>query len=157
MKRKTSLLMALIICVALPVVEGCKGKAEKENTKEEAALTPPDLGPHSMINVKGWIAAAGKDADAATIEKLREHTGKYSAGEIISGMAVRKVPDYWNNVSRDEKIRTVDILNTSFSKLRIKAGFAEEAQTFNSTLYMEDEEGTFVAVSDKDKGTFLIK
>ena len=138
----------------------CQNKAEeakeKETAKAETEKKDTVQYPRSGAQLKKWIKDAESKADKETIKKLEEFTKKFSAGEIIRGIAVRAKPDYWDKVSPEEQLKTLSIMNTSFSKARIEAGFAENVEVLNSTMYMEDEGEKIIAVSDSMRGTKIL-
>ena len=47
-------------------------------------------------------------------------------------------------------------MNTAFSRARIEAGYAENVEVLNSTMYMEDESEKIIAVSDSTRGTQIL-
>lgn len=155
----------LIITIALSVFIGfgCQGKPEKaeeakqkETAKVETEKKDPVQYPRSGAQLKKWIKDAENKADKDTLKKLEVFTKKFSAGEILRGIAVRPKPDYWDKVSAEEQLKTLSIMNTTFSKTRIEAGFAENVEVLNSTMYMEDEGEKIIAVSDSMRGTKIL-
>ena len=155
MKMKTiGMMMTLLL-----LFTGCKGKVEEKTATEktsEAAREETKQYPRSAPEVKQWVEAAEAKADKKTLETLKPFTGKFSAGEILRGVAVRPRPDYWEKVSDEDKKKTLAIMNTAFSKVRIEAGQAENVEVLNSTLYLEDGAGTIVAVSEPRQGSQLL-
>lgn len=148
-----------VIMALIPVVvSACKGKVEedveKTATVKDAPL-PQALGPHSAGDIREWIESEAAKADAESIKRAEEVAGKFTKEEILAGIAVRPKPGYWDNVSFDDRLKTVSIMNTGFSKARIEAGLAEDVEVLNSTLYIEGEEGNIIAVSTPEAGARL--
>ena len=156
--KKTFLLIAITLLTFSGF--GCQKKAEEAKQKETAKVETEKKDsvqyPRSGSELKKWISDAEKRADKDTLKKLEGFTKKFSAGEIIRGIAVRPKPDYWDKVSAEEQLKTLSIMNTSFSKARIEAGFAENVEILNSTMYMEDEGEKIIAVSDSMRGTKIL-
>ncbi len=154
--------MFLLITITLFILSsfGCQDKADKVEQKEAAKAETEKKDsvqyPHSATELKKWINDAEKKADKDTLKKLENFTDKFSAGEIIRGIAVRPLPDYWGNVSDKDKLKTLSIMNTGFSKARISAGYAENIEALNSTLYLEDETEKIIAVSDSSRGAQIL-
>ena len=134
---------------------GCQDKADKV---EKTGIEKKDSVqyPHSSTDLKKWISDAGGKANKDTLKKLEGFTEKFSVGEIIRGIAVRPLPDYWDKVSDKDKLKTLSIMNTGFSKARIDAGYAEDVEALNSTLYLEDETEKIIAVSDSIRGAQIL-
>ena len=159
--RKTVLFISITLSIF--IVVGCQDKAEKvkeaeqkETVKVETEKKDSVQYPRSGVELKKWIDDAEKRADKDILKKLEEFTNKFSAGEIIRGTAVRSKPDYWDKVSAEEQLKTLSIMNTAFSKARIEAGYAENLEVLNSTMYMEDESEKIIAVSDSMRGTQIL-
>lgn len=157
--------MFLFITIILFALSGfgCQDKPDKADKAEqkEAAKAETEKKdsvqyPHSATELKKWINDAGEKADKDTLEKLEKFTAKFSAGEIIRGIAVRPLPDYWDKVSDKDKLKTLSIMNTGFSKARINAGYAENVEALNSTLYLEDEAEKIIAVSESGLGAQIL-
>lgn len=155
----------LIISITLLIFSSfaCQNKADKaekaeqkETAKTEAVDKDSVQYPHSATDLKKWINDAGEKADKDILKKLEKFTTKFSAGEIIRGIAVRSLPDYWDKVSDKDKLKTLSIMNTGFSKARIDAGYAEDVEALNSTLYLEDETEKVIAVSDSKRGPKIL-
>lgn len=159
--KKTVLFIAITLSFFIGF--GCQGKPEKvekaeqkETAKVETEKKDPVQYPRSGVELKKWINDAEKRADKDILKRLEEFTKKFSAGEILRGIAVRPKPDYWDKVSAEEQLKTISIMNTAFSKARIEAGFAENVEILNSTMYMEDEGEKIIAVSDSMRGTQIL-
>lgn len=159
--KKTVLFISITLSFLIGF--GCQGKPEKvekadqkETAKVETEKKDSVQYPHSGSELKKWINDAEKRADKDTLKKLEGFTTKFSAGEIIRGTAVRSKPDYWDKVSAEEQLKTLSIMNTAFSKARMEAGFAENVEVLNSTMYMEDESEKIIAVSDSTRGTQIL-
>ncbi len=152
----------LLITIILFILSGfgCQDKADKIEQKEAVKIKTEKKDstqyPHSATDLKKWINDAGEKADKDTLKKLEKFTAKFSAGEIIRGIAVRPLPDYWEKVSDKDKLKTLSIMNTGFSKARIDAGYAENIEALNSTLYLEDETEKIIAVSDSNRGAQIL-
>lgn len=152
----------LLITITLFVFSSfaCQNKTDEVEQKKAAEVEAEKKDsvqyPHSATDLKKWINDAGEKADKDTLEKLKKFTAKFSAGEIIRGIAVRPLPDYWGKVSDKDKLKTLSIMNTGFSKARIDAGYAEKVEAFNSTLYLEDKNEKIIAVSDSSRGTQIL-
>lgn len=157
MKNRYVLFTILLIVLSITFL-GCKGKIEDEAEVEEPQQVEADLPlafPHKAEDIRKWISNIAADAYPGAMEKAEEVAGKFSAEEIVAAIAVKPKPDYWDDVPEEKKLKTVSIMNTTFSKLRIKAGLAEDENVLNSTLYIEDKDGMIIAVSDPQSGTLL--
>ena len=155
----------LLITITLFILSGfgCQDKTEKLEKAEQKEAAKTEVKdkdsvqyPHSATDLKKWINDAGEKADKDTLKKLKKFTAKFSAGEIIRGIAVRPLPDYWDKVSTKDKLKTLSIMNTGFSKARIEAGYAENVEALNSTLYLEGETEKIIAVSDSSRGAQIL-
>ena len=156
--KKTLLLITIILFILSGF--GCQDKTDKVEQKEAAKAKTEKKDsvqyPHSATELKNWINDAGEKADKDSLKKLEKFTTKFSAGEIIRRIAVRPLPEYWDKVSNEDKLKTLSILNTKFSKARIDAGYAENVEALNSTLYLEDEAEKIIAVSDSSRGAQIL-
>ncbi len=133
----------------------------KEEKATEAEATPPQIGPHTGVEIKKWVGDLEKTADPGLLMKLDPFTKKFTAGELIAGIATRPVKSHWNNLTEEQQLKTLAIMNTNFSKIRIEAGLIEIVKPegeniLNSTLYLEDETGNLVAVSDATQGNHIL-
>ena len=158
MKRYYLYFILFITFIPL-LVTSCKGKEDEVAKEEEVVLHRPEpnpIGPHKAEDIKKWALDAEAKASEATLSNLTGIRSKYSTGEIIIGVAVRTKPDYWDKASDKDKLQTISIMNTNFSKVRINAGLAENVEVLNSTLYLEDGEGKIIAVSDPEKGGTIL-
>jgi len=154
----------LAILLGLLLFTDCKGKVEEEvkekterpATEKKKEILLPSLGPHNSEDIRNWIKKTSSKAGPDILKKAEGIESKFTAEEIVAGMAVRLKPDYWENVSDSDKLKTLSIINTSLSKARIQAGLAEDVKVLNSTLYIEDEKGRIIAVSTpKTKARFF--
>ena len=159
--KKTLLLILITLFVFSNFA--CQNKTDTAEKAEQKEVTKTEVKdknsaqyPHSATELKKWINDAGEKADKDTLKKLEKFTAKFSAGEIIRGIAVRQLPDYWDKVSVKDKLKTLSIMNTGFSKARIDAGYAESIEALNSTLYLEDKTEKIVAVSDSSRGAQIL-
>ena len=156
--KKTALFISIAIIFFSSL--GCQNKADEGEKHETAKVNTEEKDsvqyPRSGSELKKWITDAEKKAGGDTLKKLEGFTKKFSAGEIIRGVAVRPKPAYWDKVSNEEQLKTLSIMNTSFSKARIEAGYAENVEVLNSTMYLEDESEKIIAVSDSTRGTKLL-
>lgn len=159
--KSTYLILLTTLTVLIVAFSGCKSKVEEKHSppavekKTENKEQIPPFGPHKAVDIRRWVEKAIKDADPELLKKAEAVEGKYTAGEIVAGMAIRPKPDYWDNLSRESKIKTISIMNTSLSQARIEAGFAEESDKLNSNLYLEEEDGQIIAVSEPVRGAHL--
>lgn len=159
--KKTFLIISITMLVCSSFA--CQSKTDKVEKTEQKEAAKAEVKskssipfPHSVIDLKQWIGAAEKSADKDTLKKLEKFTDKFSAGEIIKGIAVRPLPDFWEKISDNEKLKTLSIMNTAFSKARIDAGYAEDVEALNSNLYLEDETEKIIAVSDSNSGSKIL-
>lgn len=161
--RERYFLAAALLLLFPALMTGCKGKVEEEPSEvkvgevleEISKPAPPEIGPHGAGDIRKWIESEAKKADAETIKEAEKVAGKFTAEEIVAGMAVRPIPDYWGNIPEEDKLKTVSIINTGLSKARIEAGLAEDADVFNSTIYITDKNDRIIAVSAPESGTHL--
>lgn len=159
--KKTFLIISIILFIFSSF--GCQGKGEKVEKAEQKETATVETKkknsvkyPHSGTEIKSWIENAEKKANKDVLKKLEEFTQKYSAGEIILGIAVRPKPGYWDKTSTEKQLKTLSIMNTGFSKVRIKAGYAENVEVLNSTMYIEDETEKIIAISESNRGTQIL-
>lgn len=158
--RKTVYRFAVFSIIFSVLTVGCQNRAGEKEPEGASSVNvetskSPIIGPHKAGDIRKWIADLESKASEEALKKVEGFAGKFTAGEIISGLAVRPVPDYWEKVDEAARLKTVSIMNTGFSKIRIKAGLAEDSGKLNSSLYLEDKEGNIIAVSDKLTGPSL--
>ena len=137
-------------------------KGEEKTVKAEETLPAPQIGPHTGGDVKKWVSDIGAAADPELLKKIEPFTKKFTAGELIAGIAARPINPQWNKLTEEQQLKTLAIMNTNFSKTRVDAGIievfkSEGEKTFNSTLYLEDDKGNIVAVSDPQKGSYIFR
>ena len=154
------LLSILLICFSFITLQGCQDKAEppKEALQElEAEEFQPPSGHFDGKQINEWIKRTAARAGDEDIKKAEAVAGKFSTEEIVAGVAIRKIPDYWHNVPADKRSNTIAIMNTNLSKVRIEAGIAEDKEVLNSTLYLENDKGVVIAASSPDRGSELFE
>ena len=153
-------LSILLICFSFLALQGCKEKVEPPKKpvqeSEEKEFKPPS-GQFDGKQIKEWIKRTASRAGAEDMKKAEAAAGKFSAEELAAGVAVRNMPDYWHDVPADKRSKTIAIMNTGLSKLRIEAGLAEDEEVLNSTLYLENDEGIIIAASSPDRGSELFE
>jgi len=157
MLRILSVLLISFYFLALPA---CKEKVEppKEAVQEtEKKEFLPPSGQFDGSQIREWIKRTASRAGDEDMKKAEALAGKFSAEELLAGVAVRKMPDYWHDVPGDKRSKTIAIMNTGLSKVRIEAGLAENEEVLNSTLYLENEEGVIIASSSPDRGSELFE
>lgn len=164
MKKSITFISSAFLLSAL-LLSGCKGKVEEAEkktpeVKSEKAVKPEGekvvgMGSHTADDIRRWIEKIAKDADPEDLKKAEKMADKFSAAEIIAGLAVRPKPEYWDTVSEQDKLKTVSILNTKLSQVRIDAGLADEPGALNSNLYLEADEGKIIAASTLEEGSQL--
>ncbi len=154
----------LLICFSFLTVQACQEKLEsaKETVQETVQETEkkdsqPPSGNFDSKQINEWIKRTASRAGDEDIKKAEAVAGKFSTEEIIAGVAVRKIPDYWHNVPANKRSNTIAIMNTGLSKVRIEAGIAEEEGVLNSTIYLENEEEVIIAASSPDRGSELFE
>jgi hypothetical protein len=113
------------------------------------------MGSHTAEDIRGWIEKIAKDADPEDLKKAEKVADKFSAAEIVAGMAVRPKPGYWETASELDKLKTLSILNTKLSQVRIDAGLADDPGVLNSSLYLETDGGKIIAANTQEKGSQL--
>lgn len=156
-------LYVFLICFSFLALQGCQEKLEAPEKpvqgteqKEEKDFQPPS-GQFDGKQINDWIKRTAARAGGEDMKKAEAVAGKFSAEEIVAGVAVRKIPDYWHNVPAGQRSKTIAIMNTSLSKLRIEAGLAEDMEALNSTLYLENNEDIIIASSNPVKGSELFE
>ena len=164
MKKNIAFISSAFLLFAL-LFSGCKGKVEEAEkktpeVKSEKAAEPEGekamgMGSHSADDIRGWIENIAKDADPEDLKKAEKVADKFSAAEIVAGMAVRPKPDYWETASELDKLKTLSILNTKLSQVRIDAGLADDPGVLNSSLYLEADGGKIIAANTQEKGSQL--
>ncbi|MBE9536013.1 MAG: hypothetical protein IMF07_02435 [Proteobacteria bacterium] len=154
------ILSILLVCFSIITLQACQEKAEppKEAVQEteEKEFQPPS-GHFDGKQIREWIKRTASRAGDEDMKKAEAVAGKFSTEEIVAGVAVRKIPDYWHNVPADKRSNTIAIMNTGLSKIRIEAGIAEGEEVLNSTLYLENDKGVVIAASSPDRGSELFE
>lgn len=154
------ILSILLICFSFTALQACKDKTEtpeKAATKVEEKEFQPPSAHFDALQIKEWIKRTAARAGEEDKKKAEAAAGRFTSEEIIAGVSVRPIPDYWHDVPADKRSKTIAIMNTSLSKARIEAGLAENLEVLNSTLYLENEKGVIIAASSPDRGTELFE